>query len=231
MVTMTWGRSPPAAGRVPVARATLAGADEAVEAFLRPCAQVERDVPAVIPSVLRPSFPASAQGLASAAVPAASPAAAVPGVSAAAARPGAVVRGLVAVFMTVRRCSNCSAVAKISRCWSPWRGLRMKAPWSWRRSSSEGSAPSWSSASVQLRATRARKSGSFSTAVRVRACSIPAGGLGVADVPDTVQGQGDDGRGPGRDLTGGDGGAEFPVDRREGFAGEALPRQQAPRRG
>ena len=59
----------------------------------------------------------------------------------------------------------------------------------------------------------------------------PGGGLGVADVPDPVQGQGDDGRGPGRDLAGGDGGAEFPVHGRQRFAGESLPRQQAPGQG
>ena len=139
----------------------FAGADEAVEVFLRARAEVQRDVHAGIVAVGRvgPRCRAArcpARRWGSARVP------------------GCVVRGLVAVFMTVRRCSNCSAVAKISRCWSPWRGLRMKAPWSWRRSSSEGSAPSWSSASVQLRATRARKSGSFSAAVRVRACSIRA---------------------------------------------------------
>ena len=52
----------------------------------------------------------------------------------------------------------------------------------------------------------------------------PGGGLGVADVPDPVQRQGDDGRGPGRDLPGGDGGAEFPCTGGNGFAGESLPR-------
>ena len=119
------------------------------------------------------------------------------------------VRGLVPVFMTVRRCSNCSVVAKISTWCRPWRRRRMKAPWSWRSSSSEGSAPSWSIASVQLRATRARKSASFSAAVRVRACSIRASGLRVTGVPDLLQRGGDDRRGPGRDLARGDRGAEF----------------------
>ena len=40
------------------------------------------------------------------------------------------VRGLVPVFITVRRCSNCSVVAKISTWCRPWRRRRMKAPWS-----------------------------------------------------------------------------------------------------
>ena len=170
MVTMTWGRSPPAAGREPVARATLQAPTRPSRRF---CGRERRS---------RHAAPGSFSGV-PAAPEAPSQAAARPR-AAPSSSPGAagvpvwVVRGLVAVFMTVRRCSNCSAVAKISRCWSPWRGLRMKAPWSWRRSSSEGSAPSWSSASVQLRATRARRSGSFSAAVRVRACSIPAAASG-----------------------------------------------------
>ena len=59
----------------------------------------------------------------------------------------------------------------------------------------------------------------------------PGGGFGVAGVPDPVQGKGDDGRGAGRDLAGGDGGTEFPVDGRQGFPGESLPRQEAPGEG
>ncbi|BAS18247.1 hypothetical protein AHiyo8_65500 [Arthrobacter sp. Hiyo8] len=81
-------------------------------------------------------------------------------------------RGLVAVFMTVSRCSYCSVVAKISTCARPCLGRRRNAPWWWRRDSSDGSGPSWSIASIQRRATLARKSWSFSSAVRARAYSI-----------------------------------------------------------
>jgi hypothetical protein len=90
-----------------------------------------------------------------------------------------VVRGLVAVFMTVRRCSYWSVVAKISRWCRPWRGLRMNAPWVWRRASSLGSVPSASMVSAQRRATRARKSGSDAAAVAVRFSSMRASFSGV----------------------------------------------------
>ncbi|MDQ0821644.1 hypothetical protein QFZ69_002523 [Arthrobacter sp. V1I7] len=85
----------------------------------------------------------------------------------------------------------------------------MNAPWSWRSSSSEGSAPSWSIASVQLRATRTRKSGSFSAAGPGQGMLHPDRGLIVAEVPDPVQHGCDDARGPGCDLRGGYRGAEF----------------------
>ena len=115
------GSEPSGGGKGAGGEDDFGGADEAVEAFLRLCAKVQgrgtgvifrrpaaREEPCRLPA------PPRLQGRSC---------------------PGAVVRGLVAVFMTVRRCPHCSAVAKISRCWSPWRGLRMKAPWSWRRSS------------------------------------------------------------------------------------------------
>ena len=182
-------------------------------------------------AVLRPSFPASARGWRRRRLRLRHRRPRSPVSRCRAAVSGWVVRGLVAVFMTVRRCSNCSAVAKISRCWSPWRGLRMKAPWSWRRSSSEGSAPSWSSASVQFRADPGQEVGVVLGRGAGQGVFHPGGGLGVADVPDPVQGQGDDGRGPGRDLAGGDGGTEFLPYRRQRFARESLPRQQIPGEG
>ena len=174
MVAMTWGRSPPAAGSPPVARAAL-------HAPTRPSSSLwgrerrSRDGSAASSSAVAGSVsragrirrrgPVTRSGLRRVPV-------AVPWPV------SGPVRGLVAVFITVIRCSNWSVVAKISRCCRPCRGLRRKAPWSWRSSSSEGSAPSWSSASAQLRATRARKSASFSAAVRVRACSIAAAASG-----------------------------------------------------
>ena len=54
----------------------------------------------------------------------------------------------------------------------------------------------------------------------------PGRGLRVADVPDPVQCERDDRRGPGGDLAGGDGGAEFLVHGGHGPAGESLPGQQ-----
>ena len=128
--------------------------------------------------------------------------------------------------MTVRRCSNCSVVAKISTWCRPWRRRRMKAPWSWRRSSSVGSAPSWSIASVQPRATRARKSASFSGGRARQGVLHPGQGLGVAGVPDLLQCEGDDCGGPGRDLARGDGGAEFLVHGRHRLPGESPAGQQ-----
>ena len=122
-------------------------------------------------------------------------------------------------------------VAKISRWCRPWRGLRMNAPCNWRRTSSEGSAPSWSIASIQRRAIRARKSGSCSTAVRGQGVFHPGGRVRVAQWPDPVQGLGDDGRGPGRDGPGGHGGGEFLVQGREGLAGDPGARQHVPGQG
>ena len=52
------------------------------------------------------------------------------------------------------------------------------------------------------------------------------GGLREAAVPDPVQGERDDGRGPGGDLAGRDGGSELRVHGRDGPAGESLPGQQ-----
>ena len=57
----------------------------------------------------------------------------------------------------------------------------------------------------------------------------PGRRLGVADVPDTLQRQRNDRRGPGRDLPGRDGGPELPVHGGQRFARESLPRQQAAR--
>ena len=136
------------------------------------------------------------------------------------------VRGLVAVFITVIRCSNWSVVAKISRCCRPCRGLRRKAPWSWRSSSSEGSAPSWSSASAQLRADPGQEVGVVLGRGAGQGVLHRRRGLREAGVPDPVQGERDDGRGPGRDLAGRDGGPELRVHGRHGPAGESLPGQQ-----
>ncbi|MCB5283462.1 hypothetical protein BJQ89_03231 [Arthrobacter sp. ES1] len=52
------------------------------------------------------------------------------------------------------------------------------------------------------------------------------GGRGIAEVPDPVQGQGDDGRGPGPDFAGGHDGAEFRVPGRKLLAAESLSRQE-----
>ncbi|GIU54989.1 hypothetical protein NicSoilC12_07380 [Arthrobacter sp. NicSoilC12] len=51
-------------------------------------------------------------------------------------------------------------------------------------------------------------------------------GLGVAAVSDPVQGERDEGRGPGGDVAGRDGGSELRVHGRDGPAGESLPGQQ-----
>ena len=177
MVTMTWGRRPPVVGRVPAARAAL----QAPTRPSRRCwGRVRRSRSGSGVAVLKtasrltaapPVLLLSALPLAAAlSLPCRS---AVGGV-------GVVVRGLVAVFMTVRRCSYWSVVAKISRWWSPRRGRRRKAPWRWRSSSSEGSVPSWSMASAQRWAMRVRKSWSFSTAVLGQACSISASRSGSA---------------------------------------------------
>ena len=98
--------------------------------------------------------------------------------------------------MTVIRCSNWSAVAKISRCCSPRRGMRMKAPWRWRSSSLGGflavlvqrvrPAPGDPGQEVGVVLDRRPGEGMLH----------PGGVLGVGDVPDPVQGKGDDGRGP-----------------------------------
>ncbi len=137
MVTMTWGFSPPAAGRPPVVR-------DALQAPTRPsrsrCGRVRRS---------RASSGAASVQLSR-------------------------VRGLVAVFITVRRGSHWSGVAKISMCCRPRRAWRRNTPWRRRSSSSDGSDPSWSIPSIQRRATRDSRSASLSTACRVSWCSIRA---------------------------------------------------------
>ena len=55
----------------------------------------------------------------------------------------------------------------------------------------------------------------------------PGRGVRVADVPDPVQRQRDHRRGPGRDLPGRHGGAEFPAHGRQRLPGESLPGQDA----
>ncbi|MCY1233796.1 hypothetical protein D9M72_463530 [compost metagenome] len=142
MVTMTWGRRPPAAGSDPVARAVLAALTRPSRSCWGRVRRSRSPSPPMVPSL--PS--AASDGL----------------------------RGLVAVFITVRRGSYWSGVAKNSTCCSPRRGFRMNTPCRWRSSSSEGSLPSWSIASVHCRAMRVTKSVSCSAAVRVRACSIRA---------------------------------------------------------
>ena len=133
--------------------------------------------------------------------------------------------------MTVRRCSNWSVVAKISRWCRPWR---------WR--ADEGAlelaqqllgglgpvlvhrvrpAPRDPDQEVGIVPGRGARQGVLH----------PGRGVRVAGVPDPVQGERDDRRGPGGDFPGGDGGAEFPAHGRQRLAGESLAGAGCSRRG
>ena len=176
MVAMIWGRSPPAAGRPPVARAALQRADQAVEAASAAVSggPGERSTGSILrgggrrqwqPGHWRPrprrSGPVA--GVAGGRVPALA---------------AAPVRGLVAVFITVtgvrtgpwwRRFPGAAGRAGV--CGGRRPGAGGAVPRRARRR--PGPAPRSS-----RRAIRARKSASFSTAVRVRACSMPAAASG-----------------------------------------------------
>ena len=102
----------------------------------------------------------------------------------------------------------------------------MKAPWSWRRSLLGG----FGAVLVQSVGPAAGDPGQEVLIVlggrAGQGVFHPGRGLRIADMPDPVQCGGDDRRGPGGDLAGGEGGAEFLVHGGHQPSGQPLPGQQ-----